>query len=253
MTGPAQIDPQSFLGTLAGTYLRNVWRSAGACRLCGGSANPGFETCYTCSCYAPGDQPSAAGFLAYGANGTTAGTLMYGYKDPAATIDQQAIVKLLAARGFAHARCAERLVGSRVTHCATVPSTKARPDGHPLEHMVRPFLPWPLHPMRHNPEVAAVRQRVQPDLFVAAERLPADSHVLLIEDTWTSGNKPLSAVAALRAAGAGHVSLLCLARWLSFDFMVRPPGPAPTGLPATILEQTVFDLSICPFTGSACP
>ena len=42
------------------------------------------------------------------------------------------------------------------------------------------------------------------------------NRVLLIDDTWTTGNSLQSAAAALKAAGAAVVTGLCVARWLSW-------------------------------------
>lgn len=195
-------------------------------------------------------QPDAAGFLTYAANGTTAGTLMYGYKDERATSEQHAVIKLLAHRGFRHAGCVERLVGAPITHFATVPSTRGR-ESHPLAALIAPFVGWPQQPLTHVSEVTPMRQTVQPELF-DSPAIPSGAHVLLVDDTWTSGNKPLSATAALRRAGADRVSLLCLSRWLGFDFIQRPSYRA-MGLHKTLLEQQVYDMAICPFTGGICP
>lgn len=249
MTDPSQLRPEDILHVLAGTYLRNVLRGQGACRHCGGWANPGYPTCYVCGHLSDARQPDAAGFLTYGADGTTAGTLMYGYKGIQATTEQQALVKLLAHRGLRHAGCAERIVGAHITHFSTVPSTRGRM--HPLTALIAPFMRWPYHPLTHNPSVVPQRQMVQDDLFTS-QPLPAGAHVLLIDDTWTSGNKPLSGTAALRIAGAGHVTTLCLARWLGFDFVQRPTGP-PVGLQIALSQQHVYDLALCPFTGASCP
>lgn len=250
MSDPSSIAPQDYLQVLAGTYLRNVLRGDGACWRCGGHTNTGYQTCFVCGGLSPEVQPDTAAFMTYGADGTTAGTLMYGYKGAAATTDQQAVIKLLSHRGFAHAACAERRVGAAVTHCVVIPSTRGRADTHPLQALVEPFLPWRLHPLVHH-GVTPVRQRVQPDLFEMPP-LPPGSHVLILEDTWTSGNRPLSAVAAARVAGAEHVSLICLARWLSFDFISTPRHASPPRLHTRLLEQKVYDVSICPFTGADC-
>lgn len=43
-------------------------------------------------------------------------------------------------------------------------------------------------------------------------------HVLVVDDTWVSGSKAQSASLALKAAGASHVTVLCVARWLSFKW-----------------------------------
>lgn len=249
MTDPGQLGPDGILQALAGTYLRNVLRSDGACQRCGGWANVGYATCFVCGHHVSGVQPDAAGFLIYGADGTTAATLMYGYKGEQATVQQQALVKLLIHRGLSHAACAERLVGCPITAYALVPSTRGRK--HPLPALVAPFVRWPRIDLVHNGVVAPLRQTVQEDLFKSSP-LSAEAHVLLVDDTWTSGNKALSATAALREAGAAHVSFLCIARWLGFDFLKRPSS-SPIGLQVPLLRQQVYDLNLCPFTGDGCP
>lgn len=248
MTDPAPIRPEDILHELAGTYLRNVLRANGACSFCGGWANDNYPTCYVCGRVPLANHPDAAGFLIYGADGTTAGTLMYGYKGPQATVGQQALVKLLMYRGLRHVPCAERLVGAVVTHYSTVPSTRGRE--HQLPTLFGPLVRWPRHPLTHATGVEPQRRAVQGDLF-ASPALPTGSHVLLVDDTWTSGNKALSATATLRTSGAVNVSLLCIARWLSFDFLQRPV--APLGLQIPLSQQQVYDLTICPFTGGGCP
>lgn len=250
MTDPARLGPDDLLSVLAGTYLRNVLRSDGACTYCGGWTNPGFSTCFVCGGMPADAFPNVAGFMTYGANGTTAGTLMYGYKGEQATPGQLAVVKLLIHRGLRHVTCAELLAGAPVTHCSTVPSTRGR-GAHPLDGLVQPQARWPQHHLVHVTGRQPVRQTVQTDLFVAP-LLPKMAHVLVVDDTWTSGNKPLSAVTTLWSAGAERVSLLCLARWLSFDF-IRRPATQPVGLHATLVGQATYHLDICPFTGGPCP
>ena len=251
MSEPQRAQLEDYLLALGGTYLRNVLRSEGACTQCGGGCSEGFTSCYVCGGLPPSVMPDASGFLSYAADGTTAGTLMYGYKAPMATLEQKSVIKLLAYRGFGHVHCAERPVGAKITHCATVPSTRRRDGTHPLEQMVEPFLPWRIHPVHHQANVSPVRQHVQNDLF-ATNPLPPSSHVLVIEDTWTSGNRALSAVAAIRTAGAEHVTLLCLSRWLSFDFIAQHQQN-PSRLYARLRHQRVYQLDVCPFTGTACP
>ena len=46
----------------------------------------------------------------------------------------------------------------------------------------------------------------------------ANRHVLLVEDTWVSGDKAQSAAIALKTAGAARVTVLCLTRWLSYKW-----------------------------------
>ena len=252
MSSPLRPSPQDLLLGIAGTYLRNVRRANGACHRCGGWANGTFSTCFVCGHTSPSSHPDAAGFLTYAADGTTAGTLMYGYKGGHPALEQTNAVRLLLHVGLQHARCAEKIVGASLTHWAVVPSTRGRAS-HPLRDLALrdPRVVWTEDTLAHVPGVRPIRQTVQPDLFVSGGSLSARSHVLLLDDTWTSGNKPLSATAALRAAGAQYVSLLSLARWLSFDFMHLPSPPA--GLQVALASQRVFDVGVCPFTGGACP
>lgn len=236
------------LGELAGTSLRNTYRRPYGCRFCAGWTNGDYETCHTCGFqYGLRDQPNVAGFVIYGADGTTAGTTMYGYKYENPTSKHTAVVRLLLAHGLDHSQCAAQLAGLEITHWTTIPSTKGRAH-HPLRGFMTQQAPRRLieHPLRATGVVAA-RRRVQEDLFDAAS-LPPLSHVLVIDDTWASGNKALSAVRTLRARGADRVTVLCLARWLDFDFIREPLAvDEPTGLHIPLRRQHSFDPAVCPY------
>lgn len=73
----------------------------------------------------------------------------------------------------------------------------------------------------------------------------AGRHVLVVDDTWVSGDKAQSAALALKAAGASAVTVFCVARWLTNDwedhraFMAR--------------LRTPYDATRCPVTGADCP
>jgi adenine/guanine phosphoribosyltransferase-like PRPP-binding protein len=72
------------------------------------------------------------------------------------------------------------------------------------------------------------------------------SHVLIIDDTWTSGGHAQSLALTARAAGARTVTIVVIARWLDTDW------PATAGY----LEghpRRDFNPRICPVTGNACP
>jgi len=78
--------------------------------------------------------------------------------------------------------------------------------------------------------------------------LPArpGEHVLVTDDTWVGGGLAQSAVLAARQAGAQHVSVLVLARWLNEDY----------GSNARFLADLAsrdFDPQLCPWTGGRCP
>ncbi len=69
-------------------------------------------------------------------------------------------------------------------------------------------------------------------------------HVLLVDDTWTTGGHVQSAAAALKAAGASHVTALVLARWLAPE----------RGETASLIKRLTVDyrLQQCPFTRGPC-
>ncbi|HYQ68602.1 hypothetical protein [Actinophytocola sp.] len=70
-------------------------------------------------------------------------------------------------------------------------------------------------------------------------------HVLVVEDTWVSGDKAQSAALALKAAGATRVTVLCVTRWLRYDWEDH------RALIETLDEP--YDAARCPVTGSDCP
>lgn len=73
----------------------------------------------------------------------------------------------------------------------------------------------------------------------------AGQHVLVVEDTWVSGDKAQSATLALKAAGAMRVTILCVTRWLRYDWLDHRE------LIETLTEP--YDAARCPVTGSFCP
>jgi predicted amidophosphoribosyltransferase len=232
----------------AGGYLRNpVRRDHETCAVC---TRPcaGSERCYPCRQHR-GHQglADATAFLTYAVAGRQSGHVMRGYKaTPQPVGEHRMVVHLLAALGLAgHAQCPGLLAGMPVTHWATVPSLPARPGEHPLHKLVAGLAPG-----REVGLTAAAQVRfprgVRPEHFRADETLPPDSHVLLMDDTWTSGGHAQSGVLALRAAGAKYVSLLVVARWLNREhgstakFLAEPAGRD-------------YDPAVCPWTGGGCP
>lgn len=70
-------------------------------------------------------------------------------------------------------------------------------------------------------------------------------HVLVVDDTWVSGDKAQSAALALKDAGAARVTVLCVTRWLRHDW------PDHRRLIETLDEP--YDALRCPVTGAGCP
>lgn len=256
-TPPSKPTLREVLAELGGSFLRAVDRGPNGCRWCGGDKRPGFSTCYPCEHhYSRTEQPNSAAFLTYAAAGSTAGRLMRDYKAERPNPGVTAVTRLLLAHGMRHLGCAEALVGRPISHYALTPSTRHSPP-HPLARMVyRPHLAGVAEvTLVHRAGSAAAGRRQIDDRFTCPQQLPAGSHVLLLEDTWVSGATALSAVRALRAAGAAAVSLLCIARWVDIPDLDQPPNNA-LALPAlrrALSRERVFDQDRCPFTGGDCP
>ncbi|MGH3813091.1 MAG: hypothetical protein ACRDUV_11635 [Pseudonocardiaceae bacterium] len=80
---------------------------------------------------------------------------------------------------------------------------------------------------------------------LAANSQVRDRHVLLIEDTWTSGGNAQSAALTLRRGGAASVTIVALARWLTVE---EPP----TGAFVTSRLTEDYDPLICPVNDQDC-
>jgi predicted amidophosphoribosyltransferase len=231
----------------AGGYLRNpVRQDHVTCAVCT-TPVAGFERCFQCNRQrAYTGLADATAFLTYAVAGQQSGYVMRGYKARWPVDEHVTIVALLILLALSmHSRCPGVLAGAPVTHWATVPSLPARPGEHPLHRLVSSSAPG--GEVRLVAAASARRPRdIDPGHFSTDDRLPRGSHVLLTDDTWTGGGHAQSAVLALRAAGAVHVSVLVVARWIKEDF----------GDNAKFLRELAgrdYDPQVCPWTGGSCP
>jgi predicted amidophosphoribosyltransferase len=231
----------------AGGYLRNpVRQRRTTCAVCSAPV-AGQGRCFACGLHrAYEGLADACAFLTYAVAGQQSGLVLRGYKEPDSPQEHRVVVALLLMVGLSrHARCPEVLGGAPVTHWASVPSLPARPGEHPLHAIVAQMAPG-----REARLAAAASARFPRDLdprhFSADSPLPPGSHVLLIDDTWAGGGHAQSAALAVRRAGAGRVSLLVAARWIS---------PDSGGNVAFLRELAAreYDPAICPWTGGTCP
>jgi phosphoribosylpyrophosphate synthetase len=162
-------------------------------------------------------------------------------------------LRLLAGAGaYLHGRCIAATVGwwQAVTF---VPSAKRPGTVHPVAHLARV-----VHDVR--PSATKLVLDVGPDIDSPPARMPrqdrfsvpvdyraqvADRHVLVVDDTWVSGNKSQSATLALKAAGAARVTIFCTSRWLRNDWDDH----------RSLIEKLVepYDAMRCPVTGDVCP
>ncbi len=234
--------------------FRNPLSAPGfACDVCTAPIDPGEVLCGPCSV----QHRQWGGWLAdlvaplsyAGAQNRQAQQDLRQYKDSlSAQVRQLALYRLSYLSWWAvvhHAHCLERRYG-RVQAITNVPSGRAgrREDGHPVEQLTM----WPFHALR----VHLIRTRdaapriVDPGSLEVAGDVQ-DRHVLVFDDTWTTGASTQGAAVALRRAGATRVSVVVLGRWLNDGW-----PPTQRFLHARPAEE-LWQPQICPVTRDACP
>ncbi|WP_329301043.1 hypothetical protein OG410_23745 [Streptomyces sp. NBC_00659] len=198
----------------------------GVCQICRGPARFGFPTCWWCH---QAGTVLGAGVadtvvpISLALKGEQYANELWRYKNAPGAQQRYFSTGLAAVlwRFLArHERCIAhqcRVLGFDTV--TTVPSTSDRAD-HPLRAMAADM-------------VGVTRERYR-DLLVPAPKA-ADlgrevslarytssalwgENVLLIDDTWVTGNHAQSAAAALRAAGAGSVAVVVLGRHLNKSY-----------------------------------
>ncbi|WP_156371262.1 ComF family protein [Nocardia arizonensis] len=189
--------------------------------------------------------------LVYAVSGAQSGTLLRHYKDdisPAARKRHTAILTLVLFNGITlHERCIGVAAGVPVTLRVTIPSLSGRRGVHPFTAI--------------SHDIGAITDAVQlvPAPTSTSDRVVvptqfalnpptnlAGHHVLVLDDTWTTGARAQSAAMTLRAAGASAVSIMVVGRWIEPGF----------GSNAAFIRErltTDFDPDRCPVTGDSCP
>jgi hypothetical protein len=254
------VDEEELIARLAadlmatsGGYLRNTLRpSVLTCQVCDAPVS-GYPTCYKCGHiyrYSPLAANQVASMI-YAVRGRQSGFIMHGYKAALQPVKEHVLkVGSLLWIGISHRGCAGKLIGAPLTHWATVPSVPAKATQHPLNKLVARNAGLGYLGLPEINVVTAADARdprtFRPENFAVNGR-PNGAHVLLLDDTWVGGGHSQSAAAALKLAGATHVSLLNVARWLD-------PSSQPTAsfLP-DYFDARDFDPARCPWTGRSCP
>lgn len=179
---------------------------------------------------------------------------VYWYKrNPPAPRCVQDLRLMMMVGGLLHADCIDAVSVASWTAVTFVPSAERPGVTHACLELARQVA-------GHRPDALHVVLDIGPEYDAEPPRVPkrgrfvlrgetaaevAGRHVLVVDDTWVSGNKAQSAALALKDAGAAAVTVLCVARWLSNDwedhreFMAR--------------LQTPYDARRCPVTGAGCP
>jgi len=250
---------EQFRGVLvrtAGGYLRNPLRTDRVtCAVCT-TPCPSYERCITChrQLREPGQRADQVAALTYVFANKQSGYVMRGYKAQPPVQEHRDIVALTAILGLGlHSGCAGKIVGNDITHWAAVPSMPAKQVEHPLRRLVTQAAPGIECNLQGAPTATNPRAISSEHFWMPP--VPEGAHVLLIDDTWTSGGHAQSAVLAARAAGAAHVSVLVVARWIEPSWALLLDGERKVD-PETYLRGLSpgdYDPLVCPWTGGVCP
>ena len=236
----------------AGGYLRNTVHIPGeTCAICRGTKmRDGCQTCYPCEFLYP-NGADLIGSMVYGVDGLQSGKLMYGYKaSPQIPVLVQRVSSLVALALREHIECAGKLVGAQCTHWATVPSLRNLESMHPFRTILTGMIKTDAEiEVAASPLVkgktAQERRSHNPAFYDLRTPVPQGAHVLVLDDTWTSGAHGQSVATALRLAGAVKVSLLVVARWLDWDDRTKRIYPKH-------ISPRPFNPDTCPWTGGEC-
>lgn len=239
----------------ASNFLTNTRTGLGFCLVCRSPVEPRYSHCPQCRGHAMTGNPLADLVvpLAYAGHTEQSGHLLHHYKSAALIADGRAsdlqatvlVVLFLALR--IHGSCLNGSLGPW-TSLTCVPSTRLRESPSPLRELTRLLgvaLDLPVIDVEfQDPQERGVREYV-PDRYLVADRDGvASGHVLIVDDTWTSGHHAQSVATSLKRRGAQAVTVITLGRWLD-------AGWSPS-LPyfdrATV--QPPYDPLICP--GGVC-
>lgn len=253
---PRRVDLDALVVREYGSYLHNVIPGLpGLCGVCSTPVAGDFARCWPCSqMLPPGSVGGPAGFvdrvafLTYAVEGGQAYSVLRGYKIPSIqqrywTAAATWVVWLLGRHGLCPLR------GSGVAESqflwATVPSARSgRLGEHPLHHIVRQV--WGPHYREAGLALAVgaggQSRDYNPRRFTA-EPIASGSHVVLVDDSWTTGANVQSAATALKQAGAAQVSALVLGRLLRDAWEPTRHFIAQGGL------RSPFDPDVCPWRG----
>lgn len=207
----------------------------GVCQVCRGTASLGYPNCRQCQQTGNALGTGVADAVvpvSLALKGEQYANELWRYKN-AAGPQQQYFRMGLAAVLWRFLALHEACVAA---HCAvsgfdvvtTPPSTSGRED-HPLRVLVAEMVGATRDRYRDlltpAPDAAALGRNPSRSRYTSAALW--GENVLIIDDTWTSGNHAQSASAALKAAGAGSVAVVVLGRHLNVSY----------GDTATLVEQ----------------
>lgn len=207
-------------------YTRVLPAAPGVCDVCHGQVDGDWDTCYVCDRLIRQQVTHFCGLVVpislAEPEGPFHGSLKY-YKEPVepASRYQRQLGALLHRFVEAHGHCIREHAGVDWNTVTIVPSSRER-NPHPLETVVGMSTPLkaqyrPL--LRRGPGMLG-HQHASDDGYEVTEPV-AGRHVLLIDDTFTSGARSQSAASALTLAGARVVAIVTLERHVNRVYSAR--------------------------------
>ncbi len=228
---------EASLAATVGSFAQSVvYRSTRdhVCPICGGAKKDGYAWCVSCSAHhhSPykaqlADMVRIFAYAPMECSSDVSNQMtryMYRYKEDRAgsELAQAAVTEILVTELVLRWGCIKEVSGGVApTAWSTIPSTTNSPRAgieHPLHRIVRQVLPRvPEVKLR---AVGAKGRSLSPDLFQMECECAPDTlrHVLLIDDTWTTGGNVQSAAVSLKRAGGQRVTVFCVARVVNYAF-----------------------------------
>ena len=193
------------------------------------------------------------GSVIYGVSDSQSGKAMHQYK----TVQTKGLVRLANSLASVavkdHFDCASVLLGAVPSQWATVPSLKSIGSDHPLRKLILSPMLGEEYEIRVGASALAAgkseqeRREFNPGLYELHSPVSPGGHVLLIDDTWTTGGHIQSVAALLKQNGAAKVGALTVARWLDMN------DPRTKRVYTERIKVRPYDPDICPWTGGQCP
>jgi hypothetical protein len=230
----------------AGSYLQSTVRRASVtCSVCSTPTGGLSSVCTQCLAHRRLGIPLAdrVASLVYAPYRTQTYQLVSQYKTdrpgPAITSTMTA---LLAVGLRGHYGCAVRLANCGADYWGVVPSTRGRST---LSDIVGSLAKSTAHRVSIEYRGPAGHRSLDPSLWSTSTVVPADAHVLLVDDSWVSGARAQSVASAMKRAGFRQVSVLTAARVMNPEF-------GPNG---DFIDKSLggYNWRRCPWTGGACP
>ncbi|OTA27299.1 hypothetical protein B9G54_01910 [Alloscardovia macacae] len=209
------------------------------CPSCSGLKSEKYKECFTCislqkqALQLNGGLADATYFGFYAVKGTQMYRTMFQYKIPRMN-DVRIVASILEDTFITHYDDFIQEMGESPTAWATIPSqTDSRRYGRP--HPLR-IIAKSIFSQIGIPEVilecdsaksdySGNRRGYSPDIFhVSGGVDETNGHVLLIDDSWTTGHSIQSAAGALKQSGIQRVTAFCIARIIDGEYWEKQLG-----------------------------